>query len=104
MLNLCVVHGSDGGDVRVETKNSMYEECLEVFVGGVENDEWEEVDLEKGLFECKKYGNDSGSNMENWDEVVKKYVDEVSEKKGKFYLWGVEYDLDLMFVEEGEKL
>jgi len=100
-LNLCVVNLNDGGDLILERLEEMDEDCRLVYE---EDEEKEEVSLEDGLKELEDYFNDYGEREEDDVEVFKDlkkdYVELIGDKKGKFYLWGVEYDLELMFEED----
>ena len=98
-LNLCVMNLNDGGELILERYDEMDEEYVEIF----EEDKWE-VSLEEGLKELNDYFSDYGDRSEEdvieFEKLKSEYVEMIGDKKGKFYLWGIEYDLQLMFIED----
>lgn len=100
-LNLCVVNLNDGGDLILEGYEEMDGEYQMIYE---EEDELEEVSLEEGLKELEDYFNDYGErdevDVELFEQLKKEYVELIGDKKGKFYLWGIEYDLQLMFEQD----
>ena len=100
-VNLCVINLNDGGELILERYDEMDEEYVEIYEGDEEN---EEVSLEQGLKELGDYFNDYGERdeeeVEEFEQLKKEYVELIGDKKGKFYLWGVEYDVELMFEED----
>lgn len=110
-VNICVMNINEGGDVYVEEK--MDDMFLKMFLDGFKEDngdgscEWGVVDLEEGLSELDDYYMDNGNGMEEderldkeWEKVKDEFRSKVKGKEGFFWLWGVEYDYELMFVEE----
>ena len=116
LLNLVVCNLNDGGDLFIdnggdvniyEDDDGNEEELTEWKQFGKENDddiETFEVSLENGLQECDdyftNYGERSQEDKEKWNKLKLEYCEKVKDKVGKFYIWGVEYDCDLMFVED----
>ena len=98
-LNLCVINLNDGGDLILEGYDEMEGDYQLIY----EEEEWEEVSLEEGLKQLGDYFNDYGERdeeeVEEFEQLKKEYVELIGDKKGKFYLWGIEYDLQLMFEE-----
>jgi hypothetical protein len=99
-VNLCVVNLNDGGDVYVERFDDMDEDYQMIYE---EDEEKDEVSLVDGLKELDDYFNDYGERdeeeIELFEQLKKDYVELIGDRKGKFYLWGIEYDLELMFEE-----
>ena len=60
--------------------------------------------LEEVLKELNDYFSDYGDRSEEdvieFEKLKSEYVEMIGDKKGKFYLWGIEYDLQLMFIED----
>lgn len=103
LINLVVVNLNDGGDLSIE--RDEVEESWNDFVEENEGDiSYFEKSLEDGLKECDDYFNGYGERSEEdkkeWNELKENYKKMVEGKNGKFYVWGIEYDCDLMFVEE----
>ena len=106
-VNICVMNINEGGEVYVEEKmNDMF---LKLFLDGFKDEEceWGVVDLEEGLSELDDYYMDNGNGMEEderldkeWEKVKDEFRSKVKGKEGFFWLWGIEYDYELMFVEE----
>ena len=100
-LNLCVINLNDGGDLILERFDDM-EGDYQMFYE--EEEEKDEVSLTDGLKELDDYFNDYGERdeeeIELFEQLKKEYVELIGDKKGKFYLWGIEYDLELMFEED----
>ena len=98
-LNLCVMILNDGGELILERYDEMDEEYVEIF----EEDKWE-VSLEEGLKELNDYFSDYGDRSEEdvieFEKLKSEYVEMIGDKNGKFYLWGIEYELQLMFIED----
>jgi len=103
-LNLCVMNLGDGGELMLEREGDVDEEFMECFEDGLKEKEWSVVSLEDGLKELDDYFNDYGErdeeDVEEWNMLKKEYVKEIGDRKGKFYVWGVEYDCELMFIED----
>ena len=103
-LNLCVVNANDGGELMLEELREMESDFKECFRDGLEEDEWNVVTLENGLKELDDYFSDYGDRDEEevkeWKKLKEDYVSMIGDKKGKFYVWGVEYDCELMFIED----
>ena len=99
-VNLCVVNLNDGGDLMLERFDDMDEDYQMIYE---EDEEKDEVSLVDGLKELDDYFNDYGERdeeeIELFEQLKKDYVELIGDKKGKFYLWGIEYDLELMFEE-----
>ena len=80
-VNLCVINLNDGGELILERYDEMDERLKEL--GDYFND----------------YGERDEEEVEEFEQLKKQYVELIGDKKGKFYLWGIEYDLQLMFEE-----
>lgn len=107
-LNLVVLDDQEGGDITLEKYSDMDEEFQQIFNDGLEEGEWEATSLEQGLAELDEYFEERGdpTQQEAYDTAKQQFQSAVQGKQGKFYVHGVEYDLQLMFIEspsqEGE--
>ena len=109
MINLFVCHINDGGDIGIDydDEKGFWNSFLCENQGDIE---WCERDLESGLSELESYFTVDGSvernekDVKEFEEKKKEFLKSIEGKKGKFYMWGVEYDCDLCFIEEGEGL
>lgn len=120
-LNFCVVFPGDGGELAIQdfSEYNLEDICergdededeygedgiFASFAQGLAEGEWgSEVTLEAGLAELYDYFQTGGREeyeVEEFEKLKKDFVNQVENKIGKFYLWGVEYDCDLMFIEE----
>lgn len=104
MLNLYVTHGSDGNEVKFENDNEVKSNLnnLAVFMQQFDADDC--CTVEQGLKELEDYRASTYNDNEDWESVKSAFLQAVEGKVGKFYTWGIEYDCDLMFIEEGEQL
>ena len=100
-VNLCVVNQNDGGDLLLENDGGKF---LYLFHEQLVEGDVEETTLEHGLTELDKYFVDCGTRSEEdkvkWNDLKEQYKELVKDVPGKFYLWGVEYDYELMFVDD----
>ena len=94
--NFCVVNEVDGGELLIEE----CEECKfkEVFLEGLEEGDWEEVSLKEGLEKLKHYFVCYGEG--DFEENKETFLRRIGKKKGKCFMWSVECDYELMFIEE----
>ena len=117
MISLAVLHLSEGGNVYIEDDGgekleyenddgsiellSMWEWYVKE-MGGIEN--ITETSVVEGVEELRKYWKKDGGGLKNDDSLfeqkVVEFLKEISDKKGKFYSWEVEYDRDLIFIED----
>lgn len=107
-LNLVVLDDQEGGDITLEKYSDMDEKFQQIFNDGLEEGEWEATSLEQGLAELDEYFEERGdpTQQEAYDTAKQQFQSAVQGKQGRFYVHGVEYDLQLMFIEspsqEGE--
>jgi len=106
IINLCVVDVNDGGNVFVESGSEMKEDSFEVleykFDSECKYEKLEECSLEEGIDDLRGYYNrfDDVEDWSEFDKVVEKFKEMIGSKIGKFYGWDIEYDSELVFVEE----
>ena len=105
MINIFVACGNK--DVTVESDSELTSDrkadVVQVFVRLFIEDP-ELVSIEEGLKKVEQYGIDYDCKGDNWTEAVEEYKEMIGDSVGKFYIWSVESDLNLMFVEDGEEL
>ena len=104
MINICVACDNEKVVVQndVEFRSDENFDLLNVFIANF--DVSTNVSIEDGLKEVEQYGIDYYCQLDNWSESVEKYKELIGDKVGKFYLWSVETDLSLIFVEDSEQL
>lgn len=105
MINIFV--GMENEQVTVETDSELRSELgmeATTFVFVLNFHEWKSISLEEGLKNVEQYGTEYACEMSNWTESVDKFKELINGKVGNFYLWSVECDMNLMFVEDGEQL
>ena len=104
MINICVACDNENVVVQndVEFRSDENFDLLNVFITNF--DVSKNVSVEEGLKEVEQYGIDYYCQLDNWTESVEKYKELIDDKVGKFYLWSVETDLSLIFVEDSEQL
>ena len=102
-LNLSVMNLNEGGmfwideweDIDSSYKCIFYEELEE----GLES-----VSIEEGFKDLDEYfgvgDEDREDDVEKYEELKKEFIKRIGDRKGKFYVWGVEYDCELSFVED----
>ena len=102
-LNLCVVNLNDGGELLLEKYENMDKDFINIFDYNLKNKEVGEVNLNEGLIELDEYFNNYGERDEidknNYIKIKSEFINKIGSKVGNYYLWGVEYDLELMFIE-----
>ena len=102
-LNLCVLDLEEGGDILLEKYDEMNEDFRESFESDLEENEVKLVSLENGLKELDdyfEYEEREDDEIEEYENKKKEFVSKIEHMEGKFYIWSVEYDLELMFVED----
>lgn len=101
-VNLVCCHGSDGGDLFIDNGGEQWDRFVHENNGDIA---WAEKTLGDGMFEVDEYFYDNtcdDNNETKWLELKKQFVDQVAGLTGKFYVWGVEYDCDLMFLPDNQ--
>lgn len=101
-INLVVCHGGEGGELFIDTGGEPWDRFVHENKGDIG---WTERTLEDGMFECDEYFYDNtcdDNNEGKWQELKEQFAKQVAGLTGKFYVWGVEYDCDLMFVPEDQ--
>lgn len=102
MLNL-VVDYMDEPNVTIETKETIDRGNLDWFKKCMATGNVELMSQEDGLKRLEEYvGNFGGSLDAEWAEKKAEFLEQIKDKVGMFYIWNVEDDVDLMFVEQGE--
>jgi hypothetical protein len=101
-INLVVLDDHEGGDITLEKFSDMDDEFQQIFTDGLEEGEWEATSLQQGLAELDEYFEERGdpSRQDEYNAKKQQFQSAVQGKAGKFYVHGIEYDLQLMFVEE----
>jgi len=108
IINLCVVDVNDGGEVYIENGFNMKDDVFEVleykYDSECKYEKLEECSLEDGINDLREYYNRlDDCSEEDWklfNNIVDLFRIKVGNKKGKFYGWDIEYDSELVFVEE----
>lgn len=103
-VNLVCCHGSDGGDLSIDDGGEFWDKFVYENEGDIS---WAEQTLEDGIAECDKYFEDTHDQSDEedkkeWQELKEQFRQQVAGLTGKFYVWGVEYDCDLMFLPEDQ--
>lgn len=62
------------------------------------------VELGEAEQRLREYAQNWCEDLVEFEQKMLEFKEKINGKVGKFYEWGVEYDSDIMFVEEGEKL
>lgn len=102
-INLVCCHGSDGGELSIDDGGEFWDKFVYENDGDIAGFE---TSLEDGIAECDKYFTDTHDpdeqTKQEWQELKEQFRQQVADLTGKFYVWGVEYDCDVMFVPEDQ--
>jgi hypothetical protein len=103
-LYLCLLDLEESRDILLEKYDEM---SVSIFIESFENDlvenEVKLVSLENGLKELDdyfEYEERKDDEIEEYENKKKEFVSKIEHMEGKFYMWSVEYSLELMFIED----
>ena len=102
-LNLSVLHLCEDGSFNIEEWDDIDREFRCVFYEELE-DGMESVSIEEGFKDLDEYfgieDKERVDDLIEYEELKKEFIKKIGDRKGKFYVWGVEYDCELTFVED----
>jgi len=100
-LNLVVLDDQSGGEIILEQYSDMDSDHQQIFNQGLQSGEWKATSLKQGLAELDEYFEERGdpTQQDDYDAKKQQFQRAVQGKAGNFYIHGIEYDLQLMFIE-----
>lgn len=102
-LNLSVMNLNEGGLFWIDEWENIDSNYRCMFYEELEEG-LESVSIEEGFKDLDEYfgvgDEDREDDVEKYEELKKEFINKIGDRKGKFYVWGVEYDCELTFVED----